>query len=143
MHQSFALVSTIAVGFGLALLLGFLAVRLRLPALVGYLVAGIAVGPATPGFQADLDLANQLAEIGVMLQMFGVGLHLSLEDLLSVRKIALPGAVVQIAVATGLGFLAARFWGWDLGAGLVFGLALPVASTVVLLKVLESRGILD
>jgi CPA2 family monovalent cation:H+ antiporter-2 len=142
-HQSFTLVSTIAVGFGLALLLGFLAVKVRLPALVGYLIAGIAVGPATPGFHADVGLANQLAEIGVMLLMFGVGLHLSLEDLLSVRKIALPGAVAQIAVATGLGFLAARLWGWDLGAGLVFGLALSVASTVVLLKALESRGVLD
>ena len=132
-----------AVGLGLALVLGFAAVRLNLPALVGYLVAGIIVGPSTPGFVADIGIASQLAEIGVMLLMFGVGLHFSIDDLLSVRKIALPGAIVQIAVATTLGVLVASFWGWSLGAGIVFGLALSVASTVVLLRALESRGVLD
>ena len=132
-----------AVGLGLALVLGFAAVRLNLPALVGYLVAGIIVGPSTPGFVADIGIASQLAEIGVMLLMFGVGLHFSVDDLLSVRKIALPGAIVQIAVATTLGVLVATWWGWSLGAGIVFGLALSVASTVVLLRALESRGVLD
>ncbi|MFL6664454.1 MAG: cation:proton antiporter, partial [Rhizobacter sp.] len=96
MHQTFPLIATIAAAFGLALVLGFAAARMRLPALVGYLVAGIAIGPATPGFVADLDMASQLAEIGVMLLMFGVGLHFSLQDLLSVRRIALPGAIVQM-----------------------------------------------
>ena len=132
-----------AVGLGLALILGFIAVRLKLPALVGYLVAGIIVGPSTPGFVADVELASQLAEIGVMLLMFGVGLHFSIDDLLSVRKIALPGAVVQIGVATSLGVAVSLAWGWSLGGGIVFGLALSVASTVVLLRALESRGVLE
>jgi CPA2 family monovalent cation:H+ antiporter-2 len=122
---------------------GFLAARLKLPPLVGYLLAGILIGPHTRGFVADVALAGQLAEIGVMLLMFGVGLHFSLEDLASVRKIALPGAVVQIVVATALGTLTATLWGWSFGAGLVFGLALSVASTVVLLKALEARGALE
>jgi CPA2 family monovalent cation:H+ antiporter-2 len=138
-----ALISTIAAALGLALVLGFLAVRLRLPALVGYLLAGIMIGPATPGFVADLVLSQQLAEIGVILLMFGVGLHFSLEDLMSVRRIALPGAVTQIAVASVLGAGVAHAWGWSLGAGLVFGLALSVASTVVLLRALEDRGVLE
>jgi len=138
-----ALITTLAAALGLALVLGFLAIRLRLPALVGYLVAGIILGPATPGFVADIALSRQLAEIGVMLLMFGVGLHFSLDDLLAVKGIALPGAIVQIAVATLLGMAVTRLWGWSLGAGLVFGLALSVASTVVLLKALESRGVLD
>jgi CPA2 family monovalent cation:H+ antiporter-2 len=137
------LITTIAAGLGLALLLGFIAARLKLPALVGYLIAGIALGPATPGFVADVELSSQLAEIGVMLLMFGVGLHFSLEDLLAVRRIALPGAIVQIAVATVLGMSVAMLWGWSLAAGVVFGLALSVASTVVLLRALESRGLLD
>jgi CPA2 family monovalent cation:H+ antiporter-2 len=143
MPHNIALITTIAAGLGLSLVLGFIAVRLRLPALVGYLLAGIILGPATPGYVADVELAGQLAEIGVMLLMFGVGLHFSLEDLLSVRKIALPGAVVQIAVATAMGVGLAYWWGWSLGAGIVFGLSLSVASTVVLLKALESRGIVD
>ncbi len=143
MPHSLALVTTMAVGLGLALVLGFAAVRMNLPALVGYLVAGIIVGPSTPGFVADVALASQLAEIGVMLLMFGVGLHFSIDDLLSVRRIALPGAIVQIAVATSLGAVVALAWGWSLGAGVVFGLALSVASTVVLLRALESRGVLD
>lgn len=143
MPHHLPLISTIAVGFGVALLLGFLAIRLRLPALVGYLVAGVLLGPATPGIVVDPDMAAQLAEIGVMLLMFGVGLHFSLDDLLSVRKIAVPGALAQIATATLMGLALARLWGWDFGAALVFGLALSVASTVVLLKALESRGITE
>ncbi len=143
MPHSVELIHTVAVGLGLALLLGFLATRLRLPALVGYLLAGVAIGPYTPGFVADGGMASQLAEIGVMLLMFGVGLHFSLGDLLAVRKIALPGAIVQMAVATLLGMGLASWWGWGLGGALVFGLALSVASTVVLLRALESLGILD
>ena len=123
--------------------MGFIAARLKLPVLVGYLTAGMIIGPATPGFVADVELSSQLAEIGVMLLMFGVGLHFSLDDLLAVRRIALPGAVVQITVATVLGMAASATWGWSLAAGLVFGLALSVASTVVLLKALEHRGVLD
>jgi CPA2 family monovalent cation:H+ antiporter-2 len=141
-HET-ALIVTIAAGFGLAFLFGLLAVRLRLPPLVGYLVAGICIGPFTPGFVADQGLASQLAEIGVILLMFGVGLHFSIRDLLAVRKIAIPGATVQIAVATALGGIVAHFWGWSWSAGLVFGLALSVASTVVLLRALEARGLLD
>jgi CPA2 family monovalent cation:H+ antiporter-2 len=138
-----SLISTLAAGFALALLLGFVAARLRLPALVGYLVAGIAIGPATPGFVADAAIAGQLAEIGVMLLMFGVGLHFSIDDLLAVRKIALPGALVQMAVATALGTAVAASWDWRFGEALVFGIALSVASTVVLLKALEGRGELE
>ena len=107
------------------------------------MIAGIIIGPATPGFVADVELSNQLAEIGVMLLMFGVGLHFSLDDLLAVRRIALPGAIVQIAVATLLGIGVTSLWGWSLAGGIVFGLALSVASTVVLLKALESRGVLE
>ncbi|HSV48662.1 MAG TPA: YbaL family putative K(+) efflux transporter [Ramlibacter sp.] len=143
MPHAVSLITTLAAGFGLALLLGFAAARMGLPALVGYLLAGIAIGPATPGFVADAAIAAQLAEIGVMLLMFGVGLHFSIDDLLEVRKIALPGAVVQMAVATALGAGVALWWGWSLGAALVFGLSLSVASTVVLLKALESRGMAD
>ncbi|MDB5747908.1 MAG: sodium:proton antiporter [Massilia sp.] len=143
MHHEITLITTIAAALGAGLLFGMLAVRLKLPALVGYLAAGIVIGPATPGFVADVSLASQLAEIGVMLLMFGVGLHFSLRDLLDVRKIALPGAILQISVATAMGIGMAHLWGWSLGAGLVFGLALSVASTVVLLRALESRGILD
>jgi CPA2 family monovalent cation:H+ antiporter-2 len=134
------LIATIAVGLAFAFVAGFIAVRLRLPPLVGYLLAGIAVGPFTPGFVADPHLAPQLAEIGVILLMFGVGMHFSVHDLLAVRGIALPGALAQIVVATVLGEAAAYFWGWSLQAGLVFGLALSVASTVVLLRALEGRG---
>ncbi|HKP98075.1 MAG TPA: YbaL family putative K(+) efflux transporter [Fibrobacteria bacterium] len=143
MHHSVSLISTIAAGLGLALLLGFLAVRLKLPALVGYLGAGVLIGPHSPGYVADTGLAGQLAEIGVMLLMFGVGLHFSVQDLLSVRRIALPGAILQIGVATALGAAVAHLWGWNLGAGIVFGLALSVASTVVLLRALESLGLMD
>lgn len=143
MHHGASLIYTIAAALGMALILGFIAARLRLPALVGYLLAGVIIGPYTPGFVADPDIAAQLAEIGVMLLMFGVGLHFSLDDLLAVRKIALPGAIVQIATATLMGVGLSMWWGWSLGAALVFGLALSVASTVVLLRALENLGILD
>jgi CPA2 family monovalent cation:H+ antiporter-2 len=135
-----SLIALLAIGLALAFVLGLLAVRLRLPPLVGYLLAGVLVGPHTPGYVADVHLAPQLAEIGVMLLMFGVGTHFSLRDLMAVKGVALPGAVAQIIVATALGALAAHFWGWSLGAGLIFGLALSVASTVVLLRALEERG---
>lgn len=142
MPHSITLITTIAASFGVALLMGLIAYRLKLPALVGYLIAGVLLGPATPGFVADAELSAQLAEIGVILLMFGVGLHFSFKDLLSVRRIALPGAIVQIGVATALGAGVATFWGWSLGAGIVFGLALSVASTVVLIQALEQRGLL-
>jgi CPA2 family monovalent cation:H+ antiporter-2 len=137
------LITTLAAALGLALVLGFLAARLKLPPIVGYLLAGILIGPGTPGFVADTVLSQQLAEIGVVLLMFGVGLHFSLQDLLAVRRIALPGAVAQIGLATLLGIGVAAMWGWSLGTGLVFGLALSVASTVVLLRALEDRRLLD
>ena len=143
MPHNITLITTIAAALGLALIMGFIAARLKLPVLVGYLIAGIIIGPATPGFVADVELSSQLAEIGVMLLMFGVGLHFTLEDLLAVRRIALPGAIVQIAAATLLGTSVAAFWGWSLAAGVVFGLALSVASTVVLLRALEDRGLLE
>ena len=143
MDHNIPLITTLAAGFGIALILGFIAERLRLPALVGYLVAGILIGPATPGFVADMQIAAQLSEIGVMLLMFGVGLHFSLGDLLAVKRIAVPGAVVQMTCATLLGMAVASSWGWDWGQGLLFGLSLSCASTVVLLKALESRGVLD
>ena len=141
-HET-ALLATIAAGLGLAFLFGFAAVRLRLPPLVGYLVAGIVVGPFTPGYVADSGLASQLAEVGVILLMFGVGLHFSIRDLLAVRRIALPGALLRIAVVTAGSAAVARAWGWPVGAAVVFGLALSVASTVVLLRVLEERGTLS
>ena len=143
MEHSTSLITTVALGFGLALIFGFAAERLKIPALVGYLLAGILLGPATPGLVADVDIASQLSEIGVMLLMFGVGLHFSLTDLLSVKRIAVPGAVVQMGLATVLGMLMAWWWQWDLGAALIFGLSLSCASTVVLLKALEQRGILE
>ncbi|HEU4525140.1 MAG TPA: cation:proton antiporter [Gemmatimonadales bacterium] len=142
MHE-FTLVATIAAGFGLALVFGFLAHRLGAPPLVGYLVAGIAIGPATPGFVADMELTAELAEIGVMLMMFGVGLHFSIRDLMAVQRIAIPGAIVQITTATALAAVTAQVWGWSLGASLVFGIALSVASTVVLLRALEARHALN
>ena len=143
MPHEISLITTVAAGLGLALIIGFAATRLGLPPLVGYLVAGIIIGPATPGFVADMELAGQLAEIGVMLMMFGVGLHFSIQDLLAVRRIAIPGAIVQIGVATALGMATALWWGWSAGGALVFGLALSVASTVVLLRALEARGLLS
>lgn len=143
MPHDVSLIATLAFGFGLALIFGFVAEKLKAPALLGYLVAGFLIGPATPGFVADPALTNQLAEVGVMLLMFGVGMHFSLNDLLAVKKIAVPGAVVQMASATLMGMGAAYFWNWPFGQSLVFGLALSVASTVVLLKALEARGMLS
>src|SRR5512139_98806 len=119
MPHSVELITTIAAALGLALIFGFAAVRLRLPALVGYLLAGILIGPYTPGFVADTGLASQLAEIGVMLLMFGVGLHFSLGDLLAVKRIAVPGAIVQMAAATAMGAGLAVWWGWNLTAAIV------------------------
>ena len=141
-HET-ALIATIAAGIALAFILGFAVTRIGLPPLVGYLLAGVIVGPFTPGFVADLGLASQLAEIGVILLMFGVGIHFSVDDLLAVRRIALPGAVVQITVATVLGAIVAHLWGWSWGSGIVFGLCLSVASTVVLLRAMEDRGMMD
>ncbi|WP_207455187.1 YbaL family putative K(+) efflux transporter [Azospirillum sp. SYSU D00513] len=132
-----SLIATMVAGLVLAFALGALANRIKLSPLVGYLLAGVVIGPFTPGYVADLHLAPQLAEIGVILLMFGVGLHFSLDDLMKVRAIAVPGALVQIGFATLLGWGLAHAMGWDLGAGLVFGLALSVASTVVLLRALE------
>ena len=137
------LIATIVAGLGLAFVFGAVAQRLRIPPLVGYLLAGVAVGPFTPGYVADQALATELAEIGVILLMFGVGLHFSLNDLLSVRAIALPGAVVQIIVASLMGLGLALFMGWTVGAGLVFGLALSVASTVVLLRAMQERRLME
>ncbi len=143
MPHHMPLISTIVVGLVLAFVLGAIAQRLRISPLVGYLLAGVLVGPFTPGYVADQGLANQLAEIGVILLMFGVGLHFSLKDLLSVRAIAVPGAVVQIASATLLGMGLAWLMGWGLGSGVVFGLALSVASTVVLLRALQERRLVE
>jgi monovalent cation:H+ antiporter-2, CPA2 family len=136
------LVATIAVSLAFAFVGGLLAVRLRLPPLVGYLLAGIVVGPFTPGFVADAHLAPQLAEIGVILLMFGVGTHFSIRDLFAVRRVALPGAFTQIIVATALGAGVATWWRWSFGAGILFGLSLSVASTVVLLRALEDRDMI-
>ena len=143
MEHNISLITTIAAGFGIALILGFIAERIKVPALVGYLLAGIIIGPGTPGFVADVGLASQLSEIGVMLLMFGVGLHFSLQDLLAVRRIAVPGAILQMSLATLLGMPFAWWWGWSWGSGLVFGVSLSCASTVVLLKALEARGVLE
>jgi monovalent cation:H+ antiporter-2, CPA2 family len=137
------LIGTSAAAFVLALAFGFVAARIRAPPLVGYLIAGIALGRFTPGLVADANLAAQLADVGVILLMFGVGLHFSFGDLLKMRRVALPGAIAQMAVATAIGAGLAIAWGWSAGAGVVFGLALSVASTVVLLQALEKRNALD
>jgi CPA2 family monovalent cation:H+ antiporter-2 len=138
MHDETPLIALIAVGLALAFIAGSIAVRLRLSPIIGYLIAGIAVGPFTPGFVGEAHLAAELAEIGVILLMFGVGMHFSVAELWAVRSIAVPGAIIQILVATAMGVVVALWWGWSFGAGLVFGLALSVASTVVLLRALES-----
>jgi CPA2 family monovalent cation:H+ antiporter-2 len=143
MPHSTPLISTIVAGLVLAFIFGAIANRFRLPPLVGYLIAGVLVGPNTPGFVGDIDLAIELSEIGVILLMFGVGLHFSLKDLLSVRALAIPGALVQIGGATVLGLGLALVLGWSVGAGLIFGLALSVASTVVLLKALQDRHMVE
>lgn len=136
------LITTIVVGISAAFIGGMIASKLRLSPIVGYLLAGVVIGSHTPGFVGDLHLATQLAEMGIVLLMFGVGLHFSLKDLMQVKKIALPGAIVQIGVATGLGAWVSHYWGWPLASGLLFGLALSVASTVVLLRALEERNAL-
>src|SRR5688572_3970226 len=143
MHHDTPLIATIVVGLCLAFLFGAIAQRIRVSPLVGYLLAGVLLGPHTPGFVADQSLASELAEIGVILLMFGVGLHFSLKDLWSVRTIAVPGAVAQIAVATMFGMGLAHVLGWSIGAGITFGLALSVASTVVLLRALQERRIIN
>jgi K+:H+ antiporter len=143
MPHASPLVATIALGLVLAFSLGVVAHRLKLPPLVGYLVAGILIGPFTPGFVADQNIANQLAEVGVILLMFGVGLHFSPKDLLSVRAIAIPGAAAQALIAIPLGIGVGWLLGWSLGAGLIFGIALSVASTVVVLRVLQERRLLE
>jgi monovalent cation:H+ antiporter-2, CPA2 family len=142
-HHEIGLISTIAIGLVYALIGGYIAKRVGLPPLVGYLLAGIAVGPFTPGFVADAKLAPQLAEIGVILLMFGVGMHFSLRDLMAVRNVAVPGALLQIILAVGLTWCVTRLWDWNFGPSLVLGLALSVASTVVLLRALEAQGLLE
>jgi monovalent cation:H+ antiporter-2, CPA2 family len=137
------LITTLVMGFGLAFLLGLLAQRLKLPLIAGYLLAGVVVGPFTPGYVADMGLATELAELGVILLMFGVGLHFSPRDLMAVKAIAVPGALGQIAVATAFGTGMGWLMGWSLGAGLIFGLALSVASTVVLLRALQERELVQ
>ena len=137
------LVSTLAIGLVLAFTLGVVAQRFKMPPLIGYLIAGIVIGPFTPGFVADQDIANQLAEVGVILLMFGVGLHFSLEDLLSVRAIAVPGAIAQALVATPLAMALGWWLGWTRGAGIIFGIALSVAGTVVLLRLLQERRLVE
>ena len=143
MPHDVELIILLAVGFGFALIFGYVAARLRLPPLIGYLIAGIIISPNTPGVVGDIHLANQLAELGVMFLMFGVGMHFSLNDLMQVRRIALPGAILQITVATLLGMGISMLWGWSMGSALVFGLSLSCASTVVLLKALGDRGLLN
>jgi len=143
MHPETALLATLAGAFGVAFLFGFIATKLRMPPLVGYLLAGVALGPHSPGFIADVSLAGQLAEIGVILLMFGVGLHFSPGDLKRVQRIVVPGAILQMAVSFALGTGLALWWGWSNSAAIVFGLSLFVASTVVVLRVLEDRGMLD
>ena len=139
MPHKIDLILTLTAGFTAALGLGFATQKLRLSPIVGYLLAGILVGPFTPGYIADNEIAMQFAEIGIILLMFGVGLHFHLKDLLAVRKVAIPGALVQIAVATALGAVITRMFGWSWTAGIVFGMAISVASTVVLTRVLSDN----
>ena len=143
MDHSLTLITTLVAGFSVALLVGVLAERIKIPALVGYLLAGVAVAQAGPGIHADADIASQFSDIGIMLLMFGVGLHFSPGDLLTVKRIVIPGAMAQMSLATLLGWGLALGWGWSFGSALIFGLSLSSASTVVLLKALDSRGLLD
>lgn len=143
MSHETPLIAMIAVGLTVALIYGLIAIRLRVSPLVGYLLAGITIGPFTPGYVGDIALARELAEIGVIFLMFGVGMHFSLRDLWAVRRIAVPGAIGQIAIATLLGAAVAVGWGWPIGTGIIFGLALSVASTVVLLRALRTDGTLN
>lgn len=138
-----SLINTIIASIVLAFIFGFCAKKLRLPPIFGYLLAGVAIGPYTPGYVANVALAQQLAEIGIILLMFGVGLHFSFRDLLNVRKIALPGAVVQMGIATFVGAFAIQAMGYSFGQGMIFGFSLSVASTIVLLRTLEQRGVLE
>lgn len=142
MQHDINLIAILVAAFGLALVLGYLAARIKAPPLVGYLLAGILIGPTTPGFVGDMGLALQLSEIGVMLLMFGVGLHFSLSDLMAVKRLAIPGAVLQIVLATLIGAGLGLWWGLSMMGSVVFGLSLSVASTVVLLRSLEARGLL-
>jgi CPA2 family monovalent cation:H+ antiporter-2 len=142
MQHETELIGTVAMGLSAAFVIGLISVQLRVPPIVGYLIAGVIVGPFTPGYVADASLASQLAELGVILLMFGVGLHFSLHDLLEVKRVAVPGALIRIVIGSLLGLLVARIWGWSNGAGLVFGLGLSVASTVVLLRALIDYGAL-
>ncbi len=142
MPHDINLIAILVAAFGLALVLGYAATLLRVPPLVGYLVAGILIGPTTPGFVADMGLASQLSEIGIMLLMFGVGLHFSLSDLMAVKRLAIPGAIIQIILAALLGYGLALWWDMSVVGSLVFGVSLSVASTVVLLRSLESREML-
>ena len=140
-HQT--LIATIVVGLGLAFVFGAVAHRLKIPLLIGYILAGVVIGPFTPGYVADQTLALQLAEVGVILLMFGVGLHFSLHDLLSVKAVAVPGAIGQMVLVSALGFGLAKLMGWSSGAGVIFGLALSVASTVVVLRAMQERRLID
>src|ERR1700729_3483882 len=142
MHDA-PLIATLVSGIVLAFVFASIAYKLRLPPLAGYLMAGVVVGPFTPGYVADGHLAHELAEVGVVLLMFGVGLHFSLKDLLSVKNIAIPGALGQMAVATLLGMLLGWGLGWPMAQSFVFGLALSVASTVVLLRAMEERRLME
>jgi CPA2 family monovalent cation:H+ antiporter-2 len=137
MIESYPLITTIVASIVAAFLLGLVANRLKLPAILGYLCAGMLIGPHTPGFVANIELAKQLAEIGIILLMFGVGLHFSLKDLIAVNKIATPGALLQIACTTAIGIIAAMLMGHSVLEGIIFGVAISVASTVVLLRSLE------
>jgi CPA2 family monovalent cation:H+ antiporter-2 len=143
MDHNISLITTLTAGFCTALAFGFVAERMKIPALVGYLLAGVVIGPATPGFVADIHIASQLSEIGIMLLMFGVGLHFAPDDLLAVKRIAVPGALIQMSVTASLGMVLALYWDWSLGGALIFGLSLACASTVVVLKSLEARGQMD
>jgi CPA2 family monovalent cation:H+ antiporter-2 len=143
MHQDFSLIATITMGLFTAFVGGYIARKLGMPSLVGYLLAGLAIGPFTPGFVGDSHAANQLAEMGVIFMMVGVGLHFSLKDLWDVRRIAIPGAILQMLFATALGYGLSQLWGWSLSAGLVLGLAISIASTVVLLRGLSDNGLLN
>ena len=140
-HQT--LIATIVVGLGLAFVFGAVAHRLKIPLLIGYILAGVVIGPFTPGYVADQTLALQLAEVGVILLMFGVGLHFSMHDLLSVKAVAVPGAIGHMVLVSALGFGLAKLMGWSSGAGVIFGLALSVASTVVVLRAMQERRLID
>jgi CPA2 family monovalent cation:H+ antiporter-2 len=142
-HAELPLVTTITLGFSAAFVCGLIASKLRLSPIVGYLVGGFLIGPHTPGVMADLAIAEQLSEIGILLLMFGVGLHFSMKDLMEVRHIAVPGAIAQISVASLMGYMVSHLWGWPIQSGLMLGLALSVASTVVLLRALEEHNLLE